>query len=177
MVEITLSPQAYAAIVATLPADFKIEGERQEDGHVAVCFAHSDIVKFNRLKAPGESYSDVILRTILPIDATLRTIAGGLTVEYVRHVLENMWKFKRDFGDIRVIISLISGSSFPDYSFDFVIDDETGQEQLCGAFSGKTHREIDEEKAGQRRWSHQGMARQEVAILLGEIRKLKKASD
>ena len=85
-----------------------------------------------------------------------------------------MWKYERECGDIRVTIGLASGASFPDYCFDEVIDVETGQGELCGAFSGKTHREIAYEQVWQRRWSHERMAIQEVAVLLGEIRKLKK---
>jgi hypothetical protein len=106
--------------------------------------------------------------------ATLRTVASELTEEYVRRVLERMWDYERHVGDIRVSIDLALQGGFPDYCFRAVMDIETGEGMFCCAYSGKTHREIPDERAWKRPWSHEEMTIKEVGSLLGELRKAKK---
>jgi hypothetical protein len=50
---------------------------------------------------------------ILAKDSTIRTIAGSVTVEYVRRVLARMWEFERSFGDVQVAIGLVASSVPP----------------------------------------------------------------
>jgi hypothetical protein len=110
----------------------------------------------------------------LPKKATLRTVASELTEEYVRRVLERMWEHERDLGDTRLFIGLVLQGGFPDYRFLAVMDAETGAAMGCGAYSGKTHREIPDERTWKRPWSDEEMTIKEVGSLLGELRKAKK---
>jgi|HubBroStandDraft_6_1064221.scaffolds.fasta_scaffold185527_1 hypothetical protein len=111
----------------------------------------------------------------LPKNATLRTVASELTEEYVRRVLERMWDYERHVGDIKVSIGLaLHQRGFPDYYFHAVMEIETGERMFCDAYSGKTHREIPEERAWQRPWSDENMTLKEVGSLLGELRKAKR---
>jgi hypothetical protein len=58
MVRIQLSPAAFAAIAG----DIQAENKRADNGDYFVWLDHSTLSKFNHLRGPGESYSDVILR-------------------------------------------------------------------------------------------------------------------
>jgi hypothetical protein len=62
MVKITISAQAFAAIAETLPlGTVAVDPERAPDGSVGLWLDHATLAKLNRLRGPGESYSDVIL--------------------------------------------------------------------------------------------------------------------
>jgi hypothetical protein len=58
MVKITISPGAFAAIVASLPGNASVENKRAP---YFVWLDHATLAKPNHLRGPGESYSDVIL--------------------------------------------------------------------------------------------------------------------
>jgi hypothetical protein len=62
MIRIAISPAAYAAIVGSLPGDVGFERERAHNGDVWIWLDHAAIAKLKASCAPGESYSDVILR-------------------------------------------------------------------------------------------------------------------
>jgi hypothetical protein len=85
-----------------------------------------------------------------------------------------MWDHERAGGDTRVSIGLALQGGFPDYRFYEVMDFETGEGTFIGAYSGKTHREIEDKRAWQRPWSHEEMTIKEVASLLGEFRQARK---
>jgi hypothetical protein len=63
MIRIAISAEAYTAIAATLPGNVGIERQRAQNSDVYV-WLDPGIVKpaQRRCAAPGESYSDVILR-------------------------------------------------------------------------------------------------------------------
>jgi hypothetical protein len=107
---------------------------------------------------------------ILAKDSTIRTIAGSVTVEYVRRVLDKMWECERGFGDVQVAIGLVASSVSPNYLIWAVMDLDTGEGVTCGAFNGKTHREMTESKLLQERWSHVHMSLKEVGELIRDMR-------
>ena len=107
---------------------------------------------------------------ILAKDSTIRTIAGNVTVEFVRRVLAKMWEFERSFGDVQVAIGLAASSVSPPYLIWAVMDLATGEGIGCGAFNGKTHREMAESRRLQERWSHVHMSLKEVSELIREMR-------
>jgi hypothetical protein len=111
----------------------------------------------------------------LPENATLRTVASELTEEYVRRVLDRMWKNERIGDGMLVSIGLAHQGGFPDYHFHAFFDPEDpDQGTFCGAYSGKTHREIQFERAMRRPWSAAYMTLKEVSVLMGEFRKARK---
>jgi hypothetical protein len=62
MIGITISGKAYAALAAALPAGSTVGGELAPDGEYRL-WLPSDVVNHLRaLRAPGETFSDVILR-------------------------------------------------------------------------------------------------------------------
>jgi hypothetical protein len=62
MVKITISAQAFAAIAETLPlGTVAVEPERTANGSVGIWLDHATLAKLNRIRGPGESYSDAIL--------------------------------------------------------------------------------------------------------------------
>jgi hypothetical protein len=62
MVKITISPQAFAALAATLPlGSVAVEPERAPDGGVGIWLDHETVAKFGAMRRQGESYSDAIL--------------------------------------------------------------------------------------------------------------------
>jgi hypothetical protein len=48
--------------VATLPGNVNVENQRVPNGDVYVWLDHATVAKLKALRAPGESFSDVILR-------------------------------------------------------------------------------------------------------------------
>jgi hypothetical protein len=62
MVRIQISPVAFHAIAATLPGNVGFENKRALNGDWFIWLPHDVLAKFNHLRGPGESYSDVILR-------------------------------------------------------------------------------------------------------------------
>jgi hypothetical protein len=62
MIRIAISPEAFEAIVATLPGNVGFENQRAPNGDWYIWLDHATIAKLNALHGPGDSYSDVILR-------------------------------------------------------------------------------------------------------------------
>ena len=63
MVKITITPQAFAALAATLPlGSVAVEPQRAPDGSVHIWLDHNAVAKLKALRGPRESYSDVIIR-------------------------------------------------------------------------------------------------------------------
>jgi hypothetical protein len=63
MIRISISPEAYAAIYATLPlGSVGIEPETAPNGDVFVWLEPAVVNRLAAARGPGESYSDVILR-------------------------------------------------------------------------------------------------------------------
>jgi hypothetical protein len=62
MVKITITPEALAALAATLPlGSVAVEPERAPDGGVGIWLPHDALAKLRAMRGPGDSYSDVIL--------------------------------------------------------------------------------------------------------------------
>jgi hypothetical protein len=62
MIRLTITPNAFAAICATLPGNVGVENQRDEQGNVHVWLDHATVAKLKALSGPGETFSDVILR-------------------------------------------------------------------------------------------------------------------
>jgi hypothetical protein len=63
MRKITITAQAFDAIAQALPlGSAAVKTERAEDGSVGIWLPRSVVAKLKSLRAPGESYSSVILR-------------------------------------------------------------------------------------------------------------------
>ena len=62
MVKITITPEAFAALAATLPlGSVAVEPERAPDGGVGIWLDHATVAKLRAMRGPGDSYSDVIV--------------------------------------------------------------------------------------------------------------------
>jgi hypothetical protein len=61
MVRISISPAAFDAIASTLPGNVGFENARDTNGDWFIWLPYDVLAKLNRLRGPGESYSDVIL--------------------------------------------------------------------------------------------------------------------
>jgi hypothetical protein len=63
VIRIRVTPEAYAAIAASLPSGtVGVEPQRGENGDYFVWLAPIVVDKLKALRGPDESYSDVILR-------------------------------------------------------------------------------------------------------------------
>jgi hypothetical protein len=62
LIRLTITPAAYAVIVATLPASVGFEPQRAPNGHYFVWLEPRYVDRLKALRSPGESYSDVIVR-------------------------------------------------------------------------------------------------------------------
>jgi len=62
LIRLTVTPAAYAMIVATLPENGGSEPAREANGDYVVWLAPSYVDQLSENRKPGESYSDVILR-------------------------------------------------------------------------------------------------------------------
>jgi hypothetical protein len=62
MIAITVSGKAYAAIAPILPLGFTVEGEPVPDREYRVWLPRDVVYRRRALRAPGENFSDVILR-------------------------------------------------------------------------------------------------------------------
>jgi hypothetical protein len=62
MIRITIAGMAYAAIAATLPAASVPEKEIVPDREYLVWLARGVVNRVRAVRAPGETFSDVILR-------------------------------------------------------------------------------------------------------------------
>jgi len=69
VIRLTITPAAFSAIIATLPGNVGVENARAPNGDVFVWLDHSTIAKLRRLRAPGESFSDVVLRLAADVSA------------------------------------------------------------------------------------------------------------
>jgi hypothetical protein len=62
MIKITITPEAFAALAATLPlGSVAVESERAPDGGFGIWLDHATVAKLKALRGPGDSYSDAIL--------------------------------------------------------------------------------------------------------------------
>jgi hypothetical protein len=64
MIGITISGKAYAAIASTLPAGSALQGELAPDGEYRVWLPQTVVNRLRSLRAPGETFSEVILRLV-----------------------------------------------------------------------------------------------------------------
>jgi hypothetical protein len=62
MIRLSITPAAYAVIVATLPASVGSEQNKAPNGDFYVWFEPKYVDRLGAMREPGESYSDVILR-------------------------------------------------------------------------------------------------------------------
>ena len=62
MIGITVSGKAYAALVAALTVGSTIEGEVAPDGEYRLWLPRDVVNRLRAHRAPGETFSDVILR-------------------------------------------------------------------------------------------------------------------
>jgi hypothetical protein len=114
--------------------------------------------------------------TLLHPETTLRSLQAGLSVEYVRRVLEHLWDCERSLGDALVQVSLTSGETQPDYLIQAVMDLETGESTIYAFLNGRTHRELAQKKISDSQWSMTPMTLKEVADMIGEMRNFESKS-
>jgi hypothetical protein len=62
LIRLTITPAAYAVIVATLPANGGFERNSASNGEYYVWLEPKYVDRLRALRKPGESYSDVIVR-------------------------------------------------------------------------------------------------------------------
>lgn len=105
----------------------------------------------------------------LPTDVTLHDILPTLQnkTEYVRVVLDNLYKCERDHASCSVRIGITGEGKAPYYRIDYT--EEDGSKGLYGSFAGKIAGEGIE--THEETWSTQAMSKTDVANLLGELRK------
>ena len=108
-------------------------------------------------------------RSNIPADAVLDDVLPTLNdpQEYVRVVLDNLYKCEREHDTCTVRIGITGEGKAPYYRIDYKSSD--GSTGLFGSFAGKiagqgieTHDET---------WSSRSMTKEEVATVLGRIRK------
>lgn len=116
-----------------------------------------------------------MILTMLPSNATLRSVKSSLPEEYARLVLKQLLDCERSLGDARIRICLNLKSDPPHYRIDAVMDLETGETTNWGSFSGRTHRPLSERQSENAIWSQDAMTFRQVSELIGEIRNFKKA--
>ena len=105
---------------------------------------------------------------LIPEDASLLDVMPTLQKpeEYVRVILENLFKCERGHDSCSVRIGITGEGKSPYYRIDFV--DKDGTVGLFGSFAGKVAGrgiEIHEDT-----WSSRSMNKDEVAAILGQIR-------
>ena len=108
-------------------------------------------------------------RTVIPTNAVIEDVLPTLSnaEEYVRVVLDNLYKCERDHASCTVRIGITGEGKAPYYRIDYTNED--GSTGLFGSFAGKiagkgieTHEET---------WSDRSMTKEEVANVLGQLRK------
>jgi hypothetical protein len=62
LIRLTITPAAYAVIVATLPASAGLEQNSAPNGEFYVWLEPIYVERLRALRGPGETYSDIILR-------------------------------------------------------------------------------------------------------------------
>jgi hypothetical protein len=62
MVTISITPEAFTAIEATLADGYEAEARPDGKGGYLVTLPHDVLDRLKAMRGPGESYSDVILR-------------------------------------------------------------------------------------------------------------------
>ena len=138
---------------------------------------------------------------IVAADATIRDIVGRLNkpAEYLRRVLEHMYECKREFGTAFVRIGVTGNGRAPNYRIEYSKD--SFSQRIFMVYNGISHRQIDDlgdlgeyvsdvlddldreprpddvkierpDRLLQREhWSSRTMQLDDVAIVLGELRK------
>lgn len=120
---------------------------------------------------------------MLAREATLGDVAYTLTKpeRYVRRALANMHIAERDHGDLVLRIGVTGSGQIPHYRLDTrevrrIFDTESIAYLAVQAFNGRNHEPLvtEGEEADilrEEHWSTASMTREEVANLLGAIRK------
>jgi hypothetical protein len=62
LIRLTITPAAYAVIVATLPSSVGFDENRAPNGEFYVWLEPKYVEQLRAMRKPGESYSNVILR-------------------------------------------------------------------------------------------------------------------
>ena len=108
-------------------------------------------------------------RNTIPDDAILDDVLPTLQKpeEYVRVILDNLYKCEREHASCSMRIGITGEGKAPYYRIDYVNED--GSEGLYGSFAGKIAGQgIDTHEAT---WSSRAMTKDEVATVLGKLRK------
>jgi hypothetical protein len=111
----------------------------------------------------------------IPITSTISSIHAEIdeSEEYIRRILERLTEWKGDFDGVQVKVGIRSGPSSPDYLIEGLmqVEDDWWTVIAYEAYSGKTHKPLTLEKAGDwRNWSYEAMDAKAVMTLLGELR-------
>lgn len=101
----------------------------------------------------------------------LSSLVDRVSEEFVRRVLEQMFRLKREFDEPHVRIALHSSEETPDYEIMSVVDDEWVMIKI--GFRGKTHREMPDDARMRTMWSESYMTLAEVAELRQIVRQKK----
>jgi hypothetical protein len=125
--------------------------------------------------------------TTLPPDAAISDILATLAKpeHYVRGILENLYECKRQHGNATVRLGTTGQGIVPHYRIDYSQDIGIRrlESAIFGAFDGRSHKpivwlreagELDGTPLRQEHWSARFMIIEEVANLLGQIRRSKK---
>lgn len=107
-------------------------------------------------------------RTI-PANASLEDVLPTLNdpSEYVRTVLDNLYKCERDHDSCTVRIGITGEGKAPYYRIDYTNND--GSTGLFGSFAGKVAGQGIE--THEKTWSSRSMTKDDVAAVLGKLRK------
>jgi hypothetical protein len=76
MITIAITPKAFAIIVATLPHGYKAELSPDGNGGFVATLSNGILDRLEVLRAPGESYNDVIIRAARALRDSYTANAG-----------------------------------------------------------------------------------------------------
>jgi hypothetical protein len=111
----------------------------------------------------------------IPDDSTISDVVSTLKNPelFVRGVLENMYACRREYpGEtITVSIGVVGKGIVPNY----FIEHSEGPFPVFGIFNGRSHKTFVEEEDAKSSWSRKTMTLDEVAQLIGQLRKDKKS--
>lgn len=114
------------------------------------------------------------VRVTIPQDARIADIVDRLKnpIEYVRKVILTLGECgaRKDDIDCLALLSLQSDPSAPDYQIIEIMERETGGSMVHAAFSGRTHKPLNYERAASICWSSEGSTFPELQQLIGKLR-------